>query len=56
MFFKSRARARQEVERETRKASTIIERAPVVEDQGQQAAERVVLQFAASEHTGLMLK
>lgn len=48
-FFKSPARAREEFERETRKASTIIERAPVVNGQGHQIGERVVLQFEASE-------
>lgn len=49
MFFKSPVHAHEEIERETRKASTVIERAPVSNDQGQQVGERVVLKFEASE-------
>ncbi len=48
-FFKSPARAREEIEREIQKASTISERAPVVNDEGQQVGERVVLQFEARD-------
>jgi hypothetical protein len=49
MFFQLPAHARNEVESEIQKASAIVERVPVVNDQGRQVTERVVLQFDARD-------
>jgi hypothetical protein len=49
IFFESPARAREEIERESREASSIVERAPMVNDRGQEVGERVVMQFEASK-------
>lgn len=48
-FFKSAARARQELEAELKKAQTVIERTPVVNNAGEQIGERVLMQVHTSE-------
>ncbi|MGH9942903.1 MAG: hypothetical protein ACRD9R_11170 [Pyrinomonadaceae bacterium] len=46
VFFNSPARALDEIQRENKKASVIIDRGPKLDNNGQQVGERVVLQFA----------
>jgi hypothetical protein len=46
-LFNSPAQAYEEFQREFKRASTIIDRGPKIDDNGQQVGERVVLQFAA---------
>ena len=48
-FFKTAARARKELEKEIKNAARIIERAPLMNDAGQQIGERVLVEFKTGE-------